>query len=328
MRRLLPALYVLLTGPAWAAHAGDGVPEEEPAPLALGGLDPIHLIEGREVPGLERFNATDGRFRYRFEDAEHLALFEDAPGRYAVQGEGTCAVMPGYPASPELFLVHEGRIFGFGSPRCLASFRDDPESYLEARKNVAILLFEGVELLDFAGPGEVFSRADRGRAFLPYTVAAAAGPVTSQGFVTVTPQYTFDDCPRPDIVIVPGGATRIPASDPAVIDWLRETSAEAEVVLSVCTGSLLLAEAGLLDGLEATTHANSLDRLAEAAPAAEVVRDRRFVDNGKVVTSAGIAAGIDAALHVVGRLLGPEASAETAEVLEIPWDTGRVDGSE
>lgn len=301
----------LVPGP----EAGDG-PVESDAPLALGGLDPIHLVEGREVPGVERFSVTQGRFRYRFADPEHLALFEDTPGRYAIQGEGMCAVMPAVPASAELFLVHEGRIYGFGSPRCLASFRADPGAYLGGRRDVAIPLYEGVELLDFAGPGEVFSWADHGRAFRVYTVAESRDTVISQGFVSVTPQYTFADCPEPDILVIPGGATRIPAGDPAVLAWVRETSGDAEVVLSVCTGSLLLAEAGLLEGLEATTHHDALGRLEEAAPAARVVRGRRFVDNGKVVTSGGVSAGIDASLHVVDRLLGPDAARETAAILE------------
>lgn len=202
-----------------------------------------------------------------------------------------------------------------------AATADDPRP---PRKNVAIFVHEGVELLDFAGPGEVFAAADDGRAYRVYTVAATAAPITSQGFLAVTPRYSFADCPKPDILVIPGGSTGIPLADPATVDWIATTARDAEVVTSVCTGSLLLAKAGLLDGLEATTHWGSIDRLRAAAPKATIRPDRRFVDNGQVVTSAGVSAGIDAALHVVDRLLGREVAARTARYLEYRWEPEAV----
>ena len=102
-------------------------------------------------------------------------------------------------------------------------------------------------------------------------------------------------------------------------DWIKAHSQEAELVLSVCTGALLLAKAGLLDGLEATTHHGAIDLLRETAPKTTIHSDRRFVDNGRVVCSAGIAAGIDMGLHVVGRLLGRELAENTARQMEYPW---------
>lgn len=187
-------------------------------------------------------------------------------------------------------------------------------------RNVAIFIHEGVELLDFAGPGEVFAAADRGRAFRVYTVAASKDPVTSQRFVKLTPEYTLSDCPKPDVIVLPGGATAVPLKDSKVIDWINSASEDAEVVQSVCTGAFLLAKAGLLDGKEATTHWESIERLRSAAPKAKVYADRRVVDNGKIVTAAGVSAGIDASLHVVGRLLGEQVAKDTARYMEYHWE--------
>jgi transcriptional regulator GlxA family with amidase domain len=188
------------------------------------------------------------------------------------------------------------------------------------RRNVAVFVHEGVELLDFAGPGEVFAAAGSGRAFKVYTVAASADPIRSQGFLKVTPEFTIGNCPKPDVIVLPGGNTFIPLKDPKVIDWVKAASADAEVTMSVCTGAFLLGKAGLLDGKEATTHWGSVDRLKKAYPKVTVRADRRFVDNGKVVTTAGVSAGIDGALHVVKRLLGEPAAKDTARYMEYKWD--------
>lgn len=193
---------------------------------------------------------------------------------------------------------------------------------MKDKRKVAILIHEGVELLDFAGPGEVFASANHRQAFEVYTVAASAGEVVSQGFVTVKPQYTFANCPPPDVVILPGGRTDVPLGDPAVINWIKDCSQKAEVVLSVCTGAFLLAKAGLLDGREATTHWSAIASLREQAPKTTVRENRRFVDNGKVITAAGVSAGIDASLHVVDKLLGREAAEQTARYMEYKWQPG------
>jgi transcriptional regulator GlxA family with amidase domain len=190
---------------------------------------------------------------------------------------------------------------------------------MKGKRNVAILVHEGVELLDFAGPGEVFASTDHRQAFEVYTVAATPGEIVSQGFVTIKPQYTLTNCPTPDIVILPGGRTDIPLSDPAVINWIKHSSQKAEVVMSVCTGAFLLAKAGLLDGREATTHWSAIESLRQEAPKTTVRENRRFVDNGQVVTAAGVSAGIDASLHVVDKLLGREVAAKTAHYMEYKW---------
>ncbi len=190
-------------------------------------------------------------------------------------------------------------------------------------RNLAILIFEDVEVLDFCGPFEVFSLANRSTdspAFTVLTVAENAGPVLTRGGLSVNPHHRLLDCPEPDVLLVPGGqGTRKEMHNPALIDWVTQASTKAELVLSVCTGALLLAKAGLLDGLEATTHHGALDLLQEIAPKTMIHADRRFVDSGRVICSAGIAAGIDMSLHVVGRLLGREVAEQTARQMEYPW---------
>lgn len=189
-------------------------------------------------------------------------------------------------------------------------------------RTLAILIFDEVEVLDFCGPFEVFSVANRFAdppAFRVVTVAEKVGPISTRGGLSVVPHHRLADCPPPDLLLVPGGqGTRTEMHNPALIDWIRQVAPKAELVLSVCTGALLLAKAGLLDGLEATTHHIALDLLGQVAPQTTIHADRRFVDNGRVVCSAGIAAGIDMSLHVVARLLGDDVAAKTARQMEYP----------
>lgn len=192
-------------------------------------------------------------------------------------------------------------------------------------KKVSILMFDDVEVLDFAGPFEVFSVTSElnkeERPFAVLTVAEHLGAVSARNGLSVNPDCTISDCPPPDILIVPGGmGTRKLIDNSAVISWIKDCSQTAELVLSVCTGSLLLAKAGLLEGLTATTHHQALDLLRELAPNTTVVGDRRFVDNGKIITSGGIAAGIDMSLYVVGKLLGTAAAEKTANHMEYRID--------
>jgi transcriptional regulator GlxA family with amidase domain len=195
-------------------------------------------------------------------------------------------------------------------------------------RTVAILLFDDVEVLDFAGPFEVFSVTGRRSNATPFdvvTVAERAGVVRARNALAVTPRHAFADCPSPDVLVVPGGyGTRREMHNERVVEWIKERAAGAEVVLSVCTGALLLARAGLLAGLEVTTHHGALDLLASTAPDAVVRRDQRFVDNGRIITSAGISAGIYAALHVVARLLGDAQARETASYMEYDWSGSRL----
>jgi transcriptional regulator GlxA family with amidase domain len=187
-------------------------------------------------------------------------------------------------------------------------------------RNVAIMIFDDVEVLDFCGPFEVFSVTfddDRNRLFNVYTVAQNDAPVLARNGLSVNPKYTFENCPKPDIFLVPGGqGTRTEVNNPVVLDWIRSHEPDAELVLSVCTGALLLAKAGLLDNLQATTYHTAFDLLQNLAPTATLRPGERFVDNGRIVTSAGVSAGIDMSLYIVAKLHGVEQANKTASQME------------
>jgi transcriptional regulator GlxA family with amidase domain len=185
-------------------------------------------------------------------------------------------------------------------------------------RNVAIFLFDGVELLDFAGPADVFSAAGSG--YKVYTVAESTEPIVSQGFVKVVPEFSILNCPKPDVLVIPGGNTSAPLASSEVIAWIKGASENTEVTMSVCTGAFILAKAGLLDGQQATTHWSQLARLRKAAPNIDVRDKVRFVDVGKIVTTAGVSAGIDGALHVVDRLSGRSTATWAASGMEYKWN--------
>ena len=193
-------------------------------------------------------------------------------------------------------------------------------------RNLAILIFDDVEVLDFCGPFEVFSVAGRGDDFNPfsvYTVAEKSEPIIARNHLSVNPRCTILDCPQPDILLVPGGyGTRREMHNTTLIDWIKGRSQEAELVLSVCTGALLLAKAGLLEGLAATTHHGAIELLKEVAPNTTIQESKRIVDNGRIIVSAGISAGIDMSLYVISKLLGEEQALKTAQYMEYDWKPG------
>lgn len=192
-------------------------------------------------------------------------------------------------------------------------------------RNVAIVIWNGAEVLDWAGPSEVFEAASRfgrssnGPAFNVYTVSKTKEAIRSQRFVEVTPNYSIADAPRPDIIVLPGGGTSSVLRDPEFLEWAGTAAQGSEVALSVCTGAFILATAGLLDDKEATTWYGALQSFEERFPKTQVRRGRRFVDNGQVVTTAGVSAGIDGSLHVVARLLGRHVADRTAQYMEYRW---------
>ncbi|MEM6456198.1 MAG: DJ-1/PfpI family protein [Acidobacteriota bacterium] len=200
---------------------------------------------------------------------------------------------------------------------------------MNSRLTTAILIFPDAEVLDVMGPFEVFSRAriqpgwrsrrdDAAGPFDVHLVAREAGPVSLIGGLSVTAPYGFDDVPPIDLLVVPGGRGVEPLLDDApFIDWLRRTALRAQEVASVCTGSLLLAKAGLLTDRQATTHHMDLDGLIRIDPSIKVRGDRRWVDDG-VVTSAGVAAGLDMSFYLVEKLCGHRVANETASYLEYP----------
>ncbi|HZF05998.1 MAG TPA: DJ-1/PfpI family protein [Patescibacteria group bacterium] len=201
------------------------------------------------------------------------------------------------------------------------------------RKRVGILVFPEVEVLDFCGPFEVFSvtrleahRRDEPSPFEVLLVAEKPGPVFTTGGMKVIPDHTLDDCPRLDILVVPGGwGTRTERKNARLVAWIAERAKQVETLTSVCTGSLLLGQAGLLDGRRATTHWRALDLMRELFPAVKVEETLHVVEEGNVLTSAGISAGIDMALRVVARYHGEAVARETAQNMEYryPDDNSR-----
>ncbi|HZW90273.1 MAG TPA: DJ-1/PfpI family protein [Myxococcaceae bacterium] len=199
----------------------------------------------------------------------------------------------------------------------LAARADESRPF--AQRKVAIVLYDGVEILDFAGPTEVFTAAGNG-AFRVYTVAATHAQVLSQGVLKVQPDYSVEDAPTPDILVLPGGNSRAFTRSEAGMAWVKKVTAKNELSMSVCTGAFILAELGLLDGRPATTHWGAISGMRSAYPKVQVKTDVRFVDDGRIVTTAGVSAGIDGALHVVQRLLGDDVAWETARYMQYVWE--------
>ena len=193
--------------------------------------------------------------------------------------------------------------------------------------NAGILIFEGVEILDFAGPFEVFSRtrlvpgaasrrSEESAPFNVFTVAKSRAPIQTTGNLEVVPHHGFADAPRIDLLLVPGGwGTRPLLDDRETLGWIRGVAATARLTTSVCTGSLLLAKIGLLAGRRATTHWAALDLLESLDAGVKVERALRVVDDG-IISSAGVASGIDMAFYVVETLFGKAVADETAHYIE------------
>jgi transcriptional regulator GlxA family with amidase domain len=196
------------------------------------------------------------------------------------------------------------------------------------QKTVGILLFPEVEVLDFCGPFEVFSvtrlneskRRDEPSPFRVLLIADTTEPVSAAGGMRVVPECTTTACPALDILLVPGGwGTRQQMANARLIDWIRQRAKKVETVSSVCTGALLLGSAGLLDGHRATTHFGALSLLRERFPKVTVVDDEHVVEEGNILTSAGISAGIELALRVVARYCGEPVARNTARYMEYPY---------
>jgi transcriptional regulator GlxA family with amidase domain len=196
------------------------------------------------------------------------------------------------------------------------------------RKRVGILVFHNVEVLDFCGPFEVFSvtrlneerRREDPSPFEVVLIAQTLELVTATGGLKVQPDCTIDNAPRLDILVVPGGwGTRAAMHDERVLRFIRSRAAEVETLASVCTGAMLLGWAGLLDGRHATTHWRSLDWMRESFPAVTVEDQLHVVEDGNLLTSAGISAGIDLALRVVSRYCGDAVGRATARNMEYPY---------
>ena len=203
---------------------------------------------------------------------------------------------------------------------------------MNSTRNVAILIFNDVEVLDFAGPFEVFSitgKRDGSNPFNVYTVAETA-PVSARNALSINPHYSLDNCPAPDILIVPGGGgyradgtpygTRKEINNPTLLNWIKQQSTKTEKLLSVCTGALLLAKIGVLEGKVATTHQGAIAQLTEMLSPQQVHPEARIADNDSIILYGGISAGIDMSLYVVSKLLGIEQAVETAKYMEYDWN--------
>jgi transcriptional regulator GlxA family with amidase domain len=196
------------------------------------------------------------------------------------------------------------------------------------RKQVGILLFDNIEVLDFCGPFEVFSvtrlneekRREELSPFNVFLVAEIKDPIVTTGGMKVLPDYDLNDCPVLDVLVVPGGwGTRKEMNNERLLTWIADRSREVEALTSVCTGALLLGKAGLLDGKRATTHWRSLAWMQELFPKTSVEKQLHFVEDGSLFTSAGISAGIDMALKVVSHYFGEATARATAKHMEYPY---------
>ncbi|GAB1533172.1 MULTISPECIES: DJ-1/PfpI family protein [Brevibacillus] len=187
---------------------------------------------------------------------------------------------------------------------------------------VGIFLFDDVEVLDFAGPFEVFSvtsmENDSHTPFRVETVSEKGDMIQALNGLKVQPDYSFANMPAFDILIIPGGigAREREVHNEQVIQWIRQQMQQVELMASVCTGAFLLAKAGLLSGKKATTHWASLDRMEKEFSEVVVQKGVKFVDEGNIVTSAGISAGINMSFHIIKRLVGAEVAEQTAKIME------------
>ncbi len=183
-----------------------------------------------------------------------------------------------------------------------------------ALKNVAVLLYNGVEIIDFAGPWEVFGAAGMN----VYAVAAEDSTVETSMGLKIKPDYTYLNAPTPDIILVPGG--NVNPDDTLALNWLIQMNASSEHTMSVCTGAFYLAAGGLLNGITATTNYPAIEQLRQMAPETKVVDNVRYVNNGKIITSAGLSSGIDAAFHLVSLYIGNAETKRLANALEYNWN--------
>ncbi len=193
---------------------------------------------------------------------------------------------------------------------------------------VGIFIYDNVEVLDFAGPYEVFTTASRvnkkimqasNDVFEVITIGKNSDAIQARAGLFITPDFTFENHPSLDVLIVPGGVVTEELKHRELFDWIAKINATTLITASICTGAFLLAQAGLLEGKKATTHWEDMEDLHASFPHLEIIRNVRWVDEGHIITSAGISAGIDMSLHVVRRLISNELALKTANQLEFDW---------
>jgi transcriptional regulator GlxA family with amidase domain/DNA-directed RNA polymerase subunit RPC12/RpoP len=178
--------------------------------------------------------------------------------------------------------------------------------------SICFYLQDNVEVLDFAGPLEVFRVAG----FKVFTVSKTKEKITSEGCLTILPEYSIADAPKADVMVFFGGLHGDPSNDPELINWIKSRIKATRYFMSVCTGAFIMGKAGILDGLTATTYHTQIEALTEAFPNTKVLENVRFVDNGDVICTAGISAGIDGALHFIAKIKGVDFAKQVAEDIE------------
>jgi transcriptional regulator GlxA family with amidase domain len=189
--------------------------------------------------------------------------------------------------------------------------------------NIGIFIYNEAEVLDFSGPFEVFSTAERvadsSNVFTVFLVGETGGTVIARGGYEVNPKYGFSSHPPIDLLIIVGGVHTAEMKKQRVLRWIKEQSKHAQIVASVCTGAFLLAEAKVLTSQKVTTHWQDIPDLRKAYPNLEVIENQRWVDEGETITSGGISAGIDMSLYLVGKLVSQELAEKTAKQMEFEW---------
>ncbi|MEL0221988.1 MAG: DJ-1/PfpI family protein [Deltaproteobacteria bacterium] len=192
--------------------------------------------------------------------------------------------------------------------------------------NIGIYIYDQAEVLDFSGPFEVFSVANRlaNLGWNIWLVAEEKSLVEARGVFQVKPHYSIQNVPELDVLIVVGGVHSDELRKTEVINWIRKTAEKTQITASVCTGAFLLAEAGLLDGLEVTTHWEDIPDLQRNYPNLQVRKGIRWIEQGKLFTAAGISAGIEMSLELVARLAGAELAERTATQMEYTWSRPRT----
>jgi len=210
-------------------------------------------------------------------------------------------------------------VLGFGCPLWAQTVNFvKPQEKARAQKiNVAIFVFPVVQTIDFAGPYEVFSQAKTN----VYTVAENLNPIQTAAGLTIIPKYTFENAPRTDVLVIPGGdGVMKQLENPAAMKWIQDTAKNTPQTLTVCTGAFLAGKAGLLNGLSATTFYGALDFLPEFAPRTKIVWDKKYVDSGRIITTAGLSSGVEGSLYTVSKLLGMGIAQSIALHIEYNWN--------
>ena len=218
-----------------------------------------------------------------------------------------------------IFLTIAACFLGVGGPLSAqtVNFVRAQRSSQSKKLNVAIFVFPVVQTIDFAGPYEVFSQARTN----VYAVSETLDPIQTAAGLTITPKYTFANVPKPDVLVIPGGdGVFKQLENPVAMKWIQDTAKNSQQTLTVCTGAFLAGKAGLLDGLSATTFYGALDSLPDYAPHTKVVWDKKYVDSGRIITTAGLSSGVEGSLYTVSKLLGMGLAQSIALHMEYNWN--------